>query len=121
MNSSTVVENARATEPTANSASEMRKTRLCPYRSPSKPAGSIAAASTRKYPEENHCRSGSDARSDLASLGSATLRTVLSMPTHRTVRNTAPNAHHRRDPRPFDSGAEELMLGGRAQRTRRNR
>ncbi len=82
-------------------------------RSPSRPAGSIAAARTRKYPEENHCRSDSDASSAFASVGRATLRTVLSMPTHKIVTNTAPSAHHLRDPTPRGSATVELMACAR--------
>jgi hypothetical protein len=98
-NSVTDVEYAHAADPAPKSPREMSITFLRPYRSPSRPAGSIAAASTSRYPDENHCRSDSDACSALASVGRATLSTVLSTPTHRIARLTAPSAHHRRAPR----------------------
>jgi hypothetical protein len=54
MNSATDVEYAHAADPIPKSPKEMRRTFLRPYRSPRRPAGSIAAARTRKYPDENH-------------------------------------------------------------------
>src|SRR5262245_9281404 len=89
---------AHAAEPEANSASDTSITFLRPNLSPSRPAGSIAAASTKRYPDENHCRSDSDARNAPASVGSATLKTVPSRPTASTARLTAPSAHQRRPP-----------------------
>jgi len=59
-----------------------------------RPAGSIAAASTSRYPDENHCKFDFDACSALDSVGSATLSTVPSRPTARTDRLTATSAHH---------------------------
>ena len=88
---------AHAAELTANSASAESITCLRPYRSPSSPTGSIAAASTSRYPDENHCKSDSDACSACASVGRATLNTVPSKPTATTARLTAARAHHRRE------------------------
>jgi hypothetical protein len=48
MNSATDVEYAQAADPIPKIAREMSRTFLRPQRSPSRPAGSIAAASTRK-------------------------------------------------------------------------
>src|SRR5580658_2340395 len=110
MNSVTDVEYAHAADPAPNSARETRRTLLRPYRSPKSPAGSIAAASTRKYPEENHWRSASEACSALDSVGRATLSTVPSTPTARTARHTAPSAHHRRVPR-SSAGATSICDG----------
>src|SRR5580658_664806 len=65
MNAATDVEYAQAADPMPKRAKETRRTFLWPYRSPRKPAGSMDAARTRKYPDENHWRSDSDARNAL--------------------------------------------------------
>src|ERR1039458_4323 len=101
MNSPTDVESAHAADPTPKSTREMRRTFLWPERSPRRPAGNIAAANTRKYPDENHWRSDSDACSALDSVGRATLSTVPSTPTARMARLIAPRAHHLRLPGSF--------------------
>jgi hypothetical protein len=49
MNSRTDIEYAQAADPAPKSPSEMRRIFFRPKRSPSRPAGSIAAARTRKY------------------------------------------------------------------------
>src|SRR5450631_1938072 len=94
MKAPTDVEYAHAADPNPKSPRAMSRTFLWPERSPKRPAGSIAAASTRKYPDENHCRSDPDACSTLDSAGSATLSSVPSKPTATTTRLTAPSAHH---------------------------
>ncbi len=85
---------AQAAEPAPNMARALSITFLRPYRSPSSPAGSMAAASARRYPEENHWRSDSDACSAVASVGSATLRMVPSMFTASTASMRAARASH---------------------------
>jgi hypothetical protein len=102
---------AHATEPIANSTKEPSSTFLRPYRSPSKPSGSIAAANTSRYADENHCRSDADACSFRASVGSATLRTVASRPTATPPITNAPSAHHRRTPTPRRSATEPTESG----------
>ena len=91
---------AQAAEPAPNRARDVSMTRFRPNRSPSSPAGSIAAASTSRYPDWNHCRSDSVAWSAVASVGTATLRIVPSRPTARTESVSAPSAHHLRLPGP---------------------
>src|SRR5579884_892131 len=89
---------AQAAEPAPKRARQNSKTFLRPKRSPKRPTGSIDAASTKRYPEENHCRSVSVACRAPASVGSATLRTVPSSPTASVARASAPSAHHFRVP-----------------------
>ena len=89
---------AQAAELTPKVASPVISTRLRPQRSPSIPAGSTAAASTRLYASLNHCRSLVDACSALAMLGSARFSTVRSSPTTSTLMATATSASHRRAP-----------------------
>src|SRR3981081_3773499 len=58
----------------------------------------MAAASTSRYPAENHWRSVSVACSAVESVGRATLSTVPSSPTASTASMSAPSAHHLRVP-----------------------
>lgn len=58
----------------------------------------MAAAKTRKYPEENHWRSDSEACNAPDKVGRATLSTVPSTPTAKIARLRAPSAHHLRAP-----------------------
>src|SRR5690242_18279558 len=102
MNWPGLVEYAHAIEPAPNTASAPRRIRLRPKRSPRTPAGSIPAARTRAYADENHWRSDSDAFSAPARVGSATLSTVTSRPTARTARSRAASAHHFRAPIEFN-------------------
>ncbi len=60
------------------------------------PAGSIAAASTRLYASENHCRSLVEACRSVAMVGRARLSTVRSSPTTSTLAAIATSAHHLR-------------------------
>src|ERR1019366_3262931 len=73
MNSPTDVEYPHAADPSPKNPREMRRTFLWPYRSPNRPAGSIDAANTRRYSDENHWRSDSDAWNAFESVGRATL------------------------------------------------
>ena len=57
ISSAEVVENAHAAELTPNSTRAISSSFFRPIRSPIRPAGSSAAASTRLYAAENHCRS----------------------------------------------------------------
>ena len=91
------VDRAHRAELTPNSTSAPSNTFLRPSRSPSSPAGSTAAAITRLYASENHCRSLVDACSERESVGSARLRTVRSSPTTSTLAAMATRAHHRRE------------------------
>jgi hypothetical protein len=102
MNAPGEVEYAQAADPTANSTSAGSITRLRPKRSPRRPTGSIAAANTSRYPDENHCRSDSDACRVCARVGKATLSTVPSSPTAITARFTAASAHHLLCEEPID-------------------
>src|ERR1700722_10359349 len=87
---------AHAAELAPNSSSATSSTFLRPSRSPSSPAGSIAAASTRLYASEIHCRSVAEACSEVAIVGRARLRTVRSSPTTSTLAAIATSAHHLR-------------------------
>src|SRR5215469_15795689 len=87
---------AHATEPTPNKTSAASSTFLRPSRSPSRPAGSIAAASTRLYESEIHCRSLLEACRSVAIVGNARLSTVRSSPTTSTLAAIATSAHHLR-------------------------
>ena len=94
------VEYAHAAELMPNSTSAASSTFLRPSRSPSSPAGSTAAASTRLYASENHCRSLVEACRSRASVGSARLSTVRSRPTTTTLAAMAMSAHQRRESEP---------------------
>jgi hypothetical protein len=50
------------------------------------------------YALENHCSCDVDACKSLASVGSATVKTVLSSPTVSMATASAPRAHQRFDP-----------------------
>src|SRR6516165_877336 len=60
------------------------------------PAGSMAAASTRLYASEIHCRSEKEACREVAIVGRARLSTVRSSPTTSTLAAIAISAHHLR-------------------------
>ena len=87
---------AHAAELAPNSTSATSSTFLRPSRSPSMPAGSIAAASTRLYASEIHCRSLLEACRSVAIVGRARLSTVRSSPTTSTLAAIATSAHHLR-------------------------
>src|SRR5215472_7882658 len=87
---------AHATEAAPNKISAASSTFLRPSRSPSRPAGSIAAASTRLYASAIHCRSLLEACRSVAIVGSARLSTVRSSPTTSTLAAIATSAHHLR-------------------------
>src|ERR1700736_5170980 len=87
---------AHAAELAPNKISATSSTFLRPNRSPSMPAGSIAAASTRLYASENHCRSLEEACRSVAMVGRARLSTVRSSPTTSTLAAIAISAHHLR-------------------------
>ena len=87
---------AQAAELAPNKVSATSSTFLRPSRSPSMPAGSIAAASTRLYASEIHCRSLVEACRSVAIVGRARLSTVRSSPTTSTLAAIATSAHHLR-------------------------
>ena len=87
---------AHAAELAPNRTSAASSTFFRPSRSPSMPAGSIAAASTRLYASEIHCRSLEEACRSVAMVGRARLRTVRSSPTTSTLAAIAISAHHLR-------------------------
>ena len=96
ISSPVLVAYAHATEPAPNTMSATRSTFLRPNRSPSRPAGSMAAASTRLYASEIHCRSLAEACRSVAIVGSARFSTVRSSPTTSTLAAIAISAHHLR-------------------------
>ena len=87
---------AQAAELAPNKTSAASSTFLRPSRSPSRPAGSIAAASTRLYAAAIHCKSLVEACRSAAIVGSARLSTVRSSPTTSTLAAIAISAHHLR-------------------------
>ena len=87
---------AHAAELAPNKTSAASITFFRPSRSPSRPAGSIAAASTRLYASAIHCRSPAEACRSVAMVGRARLRTVRSSPTTSTLAAIAISAHHLR-------------------------
>src|ERR1700730_2395314 len=87
---------AHAAELAPNKISATRSTFFRPHPSPTMPAGSIAAASTRLYASEIHCRSLAEACRSVAIVGSARLSTVRSSPTTSTLAAIATSAHHLR-------------------------
>ena len=96
ISSPVLVAYAHAAELTPNTMSATSSTFLRPSRSPSRPAGSMAAASTRLYASEIHCRSLVEACRSVAIVGSARLSTVRSSPTTSTLAAIAISAHHLR-------------------------
>ena len=96
ISSPVLVAYAHAAELAPNKTSATSSTFLRPNRSPSRPAGSMAAASTRLYASEIHCRSLAEACRSVAIVGSARLSTVRSSPTTSTLAAIATSAHHLR-------------------------
>src|SRR5216683_8137082 len=96
INSPVLAAYAHAAELAPNKISATSSTFLRPSRSPSRPAGSIAAARTRLYASEIHCRSLVEACRSVAIVGSARLSTVRSSPTTSTLAAIATSAHHLR-------------------------
>ena len=96
ISSAVLVAYAHAAELAPNKTSATSSTFLRPSRSPSRPAGSMAAASTRLYESEIHCRSLVEACRSAAIVGSARLSTVRSSPTTSTLAAIAISAHHLR-------------------------
>ena len=94
ISSPVLVAYAQAAEAAPNRTSAASSTFFRPSRSPSMPAGSIAAASTRLYAAVIHCRSLVEACRSTAIVGSARVRTVRSRPTTSTLAAIATSAHH---------------------------